>query len=84
MLGFSNIIYLSYSEYNYKTIVHCNELIISIYEKNETVTKNLKFLNNNFNLFKFKKLTFTPICFKKDELKKILQPYPNIKFYTIT
>ncbi len=25
LIGFSNLIYLSYSKYNYKTIVHCNE-----------------------------------------------------------
>ncbi len=85
---FSNIIYLSYSECNCKTIVHCNELFIYINEvidedKYNFLHSNLKFLISNFNLFKFKKLTFASMDFESDEIKKILQPYPDIKFYTI-
>ncbi len=84
---------LNYNIHIYKTIFHCGTLIITFGKKNQNLITNLNFLNSNICYFQLKKLEFRYPYFSIDEnikseyilnIKKILQPYPNIKFYTIT
>ncbi len=84
---------ISYKKLN--TIFHCDSLIllIDIFEETpDTLNANLKYLNDNYFYFKFKRLIFKYKSYKleptkEDEInfnlviKKILQPYPNIKIY---
>ena len=89
----NTFIELYYSIYIYKTIFHCGTLIINFGIETQNLITNLNFLNSNICHFKFKNLEFRYLYFSFDEkikseyifkIKKILEPYPNIKFYTIT
>jgi len=77
--------------YKLKTIIHCDEIDFNLYLADITILQlNLNFINTNFKYFKFKKMGFTfRTYFGNNEedyktfIKKILKPFPNIKYYDI-
>ena len=87
--------YINISSKTLNTIFHCDSLIlfIDIYEeKTDILNSNLKFLNDNYFYFKFKRLIFKYKNYKLEStkkdiefcnsiIKKILKPYPKITIY---